>query len=146
MIHLLRLFLQFFAAAMATFIFACIVHSQQQLAELVAWGIALPWQIRLSSTLDDMLELLSGFAPMVTVALLLGWSIGGLSKRYLSLASFTVFPVTGACALVVMHLAISPQLNLSLMANSNSALALLLQSVAGLAGGWLFAYFRSIYR
>lgn len=139
----LRLVLHFAIAALLTFVLASLAHSQQVLSRLMALGIDVTAPVYLSSSIDDLIGLLPGYGPVIAIAMLLGWSVGALIKRYATKVSGYIYPLTGALAMLVMHLAMYPLLNVTLIAGARGSTGLLLQCLAGLVGGYLFSRLRN---
>lgn len=137
-----RLLVHFFTAVLLTFLLASLAHSINVQNALIEVGADIPTSTRIISALNDAFGLLPGYAPVIAVAMLLGWGFAGLLRKYRVKTPDWSYAITGALAMWVMHLAMYPLLNVTLIAGARGATGIALQCVAGFVGGLMFAYLR----
>lgn len=130
--------LKFFCAVLVTFILASISHSQFVLSELVAVGIQIPIPDRISMTLSDLKGLLPGFGTIIAIAMLLGFLIISAVNRWVFNLGNVRFVIAGALAMLTALAAMHPIFDVSLIAGARTTMGLIMQCVAGAAGGWVF--------
>nr|WP_136252555.1 hypothetical protein [Ningiella ruwaisensis] len=135
---LMRIFVLIVASAVG-FVFASIFHTQAVLAKLSEIDIQIPFNERLTTTGQDLIGLAPTYGPLVLVALLIAFSIAGALNKKLHLKRAYLYPVAGAVAFLVMLLAMQPILNVTLLAGARGLSGMVLQMIAGLIAGLIFA-------
>jgi hypothetical protein len=143
MLFYTRLISHFLIATLCTFVLASLMHSQFVLYELSAIGVNIDWAVRLSSTVDDLLGLSSGFAPMIALGLLIGFAVMAMIRHKRPTATPWLYPLAGLLAMMTMQLAMHPIFDITLIAGARSPLGFAAQCLSGLVGGWLFMHLRN---
>ena len=138
-----QLTIQFVIAALIAFVFASIFHTQFVLHELIKVGAEISFTTRIDTTFGDLLGLAPGYGPIVALALLLGFLIMLLVRRFFPALGFWIYPIAGFVAIATAHLAMHPIFNVTLIAGARGTLGLLFQCLAGALGGYVFMKFRS---
>ena len=140
--HYIRLISHFLIATLCTFILASLMHSQFVLHELSEIGVTIAWSIRLSTSLDDLLGLSSGYGPIIAIALLIGFSLMAVIRYKGLITTPWLYPLAGLLAMMTMLLAMQPILNITLIAGARSPLGFAAQCLSGFVGGWVFMRLR----
>lgn len=135
----IRWFLAWLAAVLVTAVGGSIVQTQLNIARIVELGVTVGWGERLDTTLQDLL----GFAPLwaiiVAAGLLLALLVaGGLSRRW---PGFFVglHVLAGFTAPMVALLIMEAMMPVTVVAAARSWTGMVLMSLAGAVGGWLYA-------
>lgn len=131
------------AAALLTTALASLGHSLFVQGELAALGTELPFGTRLSAILRDFTGLLPLLGPVFLGALLVAFLIAAFLKRRASggLAAIA-YPLAGWAAVVLALVAMRLAFGFSPIAGARTIAGFLTMSLAGLAGGLLFARLR----
>jgi hypothetical protein len=140
----IRLTSHFLIATLCTFILASLLHSQFVLYELSSIGVTIDWPIRLSSSLDDLLGLSSGYGPIIALGLLFGFSVMAYFRRKHPTATPWLYPLAGLLAMLTMQLAMHPIFDITLIAGARSPWGFAAQCFAGFVGGWVFMHLRNL--
>ena len=138
----LHLIADFLLAVLCSFILASLFHSQFVLHGLVKLGIEIDFMTRLSSSFEDMQGLLPTYGAIILVALLTGFTITWLVRKYFTHLTIWLYPLAGAMSIGIALLAMQPILNITLIAGAREIFGFAMQCVAGLIGGWVFMYQR----
>ena len=142
MLFSIRLVSHFLIAAFCTYVLASLFHSQFVLHELSALGVDINWPIRLSFSVDDLLGLSSGYAPVIAIGLLIAFSVMAIIRYKRPATTAWLYPLAGVLAMICMQLAMHRIFDISLIAGARSPWGLAAQCLAGLSGGCLFMLLR----
>lgn len=129
----------FVAAAVLTYIVASALVTQHTLARVVEMGLPVPVDVRLSSTLHDVLGMSSSYLPLITIGLLVAFGIAALITRMAPGRRTALFILAGAAALITVNLALQLAFGIAPVASTRTTGGLLAQGGAGALGGLLFA-------
>jgi hypothetical protein len=135
--RLVRRFLALILAALGTYVVAVLLNSQFVIA---AHNVPVSIGDRLSMTAFDVSNMWLYFV-IILVALLLGFLIAGLVKRFLPGLSRFAFPIAGAAAIGATLGLMYIQFQTVPISGARSTLGFLSQMLAGGVGGWIFATF-----
>lgn len=135
----MRVLLAFLAAWLLTYGLCAVATTQTVLAGLAAIGHPVSLTQRLQMTVADLLGLAPVFGSAIAVALLLGFLLAYGASRLIGGLQRLAFLVAGAVAVAALHLVLEQIFNVPLIIATRNATGLLLQSLAGAAGGYLFA-------
>jgi hypothetical protein len=102
-------------------------------------GASVDFVTRLSASLSDLQGLVMPYFALVAIALLIGFAVTGQISRFFHLHRWWLYPLAGLVALIAMHLILKAVIGLWGVAGARPALGLVLQGLAGLLGGWLYA-------
>lgn len=133
----------FIVAAFVTYLIAAIAATASVMANLAEMGFAVSLADRFVTTLADLAGLLPAFLPLLAVALLLGFLVAGLIVRWQPGWRSFGYPLAGFAAVVVMHLLLKAVLGITPIAAAREVGGLLMQGIAGAAGGYAFFYLTS---
>jgi hypothetical protein len=128
----------FVAAALVTAILASVFSTQVVIAGLQGIDVEVPFATRVAMTLSD-LPILAMFVPAAAACFLPGFLIASLLAARTPLPRTFWFVLAGASAFLVELKIIEGVLGLMPIGGARSAIGLVLQSIAGATGGWVFA-------
>jgi hypothetical protein len=130
--------LAWFIASLFAYLLASLVATQSVVSQLAGMGIPISLGERLQMSARDLVGMVQMFLPLIAAGFLVALSVAGLLGRYRPDWRAFLFPLAGFVALVSIHLALEWAFDISLIAVARSTTGLLLQGLAGAAGGWLF--------
>lgn len=130
---------RFLLAWLVCFTLASLAHSQFVLSGLSEQGIHITLLQRWQMSLSDWWGLLPTYGVVLAVGLLLAFSVATWLVRRFSSKRVMLFSLAGFMALLCIHLAMQPLMDITLIAGARGSLGLLTQAVTGLIGGWVFA-------
>jgi len=136
----LRWLTAWLAAVLVTAALGSIVQTQINIARIAELGVPVGVSERLETTLQDLV----GFAPLwaiiVAAGLLVALPIaGGLARRWPSLST-GLHVMAGITAPLVALLVMDGMLPVTPVAAARSVSGLILLSLPGALGGWLYVY------
>jgi len=128
------------AAALVTLFFASLAHSLSVQAGLVALGTEISLGTRIGAILRDLAGLAPAFGIVIFIALLIGFVVAGLVRRYWPVTPWIAFPLAGFAAIATALLAMRLQFTFSPIAGAREMPGFLAISAAGALGGLAFAF------
>lgn len=132
--------LAFIVAALVTYLIASVSATAGVLGNLSEMGFVVSFGDRIATTLADIVGLLPLFLPLLAIALLLGFLVTGLIARWQPGWRSFGYPLAGFAAIIVLHLLLKAVLGVSPITATREAGGLLMQGIAGAAGGYAFYY------
>lgn len=136
-------FTVFISAVLAAYLLASATATQHVANALVSMGIELGVGDRLAMMLKDLLGMATSLLPMiamglliafVVVALLMRWPLRGRLRWRLPL-----YLLAGFTALIAIHVLMNLMLGLTPVAIARTPLGIVVQGLAGAAGGFVYA-------
>ncbi len=138
-----RIVIGFIAAVLTTATLASAFSTQVVIAGLADIGVDVPFATRIGMTFSD-LPILAVLVPAAAACLLPAFVIASLLSRLGRLPRLTWFVLAGGSAyLVELHI-IEWQLGLMPIGGARTAAGMTLQTLAGAAGGWVYARFTAV--
>lgn len=134
-----RMIAGFIAATLVTLVLASVVHTHFTLQGLESLGVEVPPSLAWQTMKGDFIGLGPALGAVIALALLLGFIIAGLARRFIALPRPIAFAIAGgaafATALWLMHLSyeITP------IGSARSWTGFLSLAAAGALGGLVFA-------
>ena len=128
----------YLSAVLAAYILASASATQHVVASLSSMGVAVSPADRLSMTLHDFLGMSASLLPLVAFGLLAAFLVTALLCRWLGRWRTPLYVLAGATALVAIHALMNLALGLTPVAIGRSAGGLLVQGLAGAAGGYVY--------
>ncbi|WP_298335172.1 hypothetical protein [uncultured Erythrobacter sp.] len=122
-------------AALGTYVIAVIANSQFVIG---AHNVPVSFSDRLSMTAFDVSNMYL-YLAIILVALILGFAVAALMKRFLPSLSSVAYPIAGAAALGLILGLMYIQFQTVPISGARSGLGFASQVVAGGIGGWIFA-------
>lgn len=129
-------------AALLTTALASLAHSLFVQAGLVEVGAKIPLAARVVAILRDFMGLLPTLGLLLLLALGIGFAVAGLLKPRLPLLAPFAYPLAGFVAVATALIAMRLASGLTPIAGARTTAGFLAISLAGLAGGLLFALLR----
>lgn len=135
---MLKTMSSFMLAVLVTYLAGIMFISQVNLASIIEVGMTVDMGVRIDAALHDLTHMYDIYLPLVAVALLIAFSVAaGIIKFVPDLRLFG-YVLAGFVGLVAIHVIMKMVLGFTLFAATRSLIGLLLQGVAGAAGGWIF--------
>lgn len=128
----------FVAAVLVTYALAAIFATSSVMSRLADMGVSVSFADRLATHGEDLVGMFALFAPLLGIALLLGFLVAGIIVRWQPTWRSFGYPLAGFAAVVVMHLLLKAALDITPVAAARTAGGVLMQGVAGALGGWAF--------
>ena len=129
----------YLGAVVLTYLVGAAAITQVNLGSLQTLGASVDFATRVSATWTDLQGLVMPYFVLVAIALLIGFVVTGQISRFFPLHRWWLYPLAGLVALIAMHLILKAVIGLWGVAGARPALGLVLQGLAGLVGGWLYA-------
>jgi hypothetical protein len=130
----------YLAAVAAAYLLASITATQSVISSLTGMGVEVSIGERTTITLQDIGGMAGMFLPMVAFGLLIAFMATALICRYWSKWRIPLYISAGAAALLCIHLGLNLALEITPVAIARSPAGLLVQSIAGAAGGFIYVY------
>jgi hypothetical protein len=127
-------------AVAAAYVLAAVTATQHVIAQLSGMGISVTFSERLAMTGRDIVGMAGMFLPMVAFALLIAFMKAALLCRWLSRWRLPLYLLAGAVAVVCIHLGLNLAFGITPVAVARSTGGLLLQALAGTAGGFTYLF------
>ena len=132
--------LMFLAAVLVAYAGAALTASQAVIQQLVKMGVPLSLADRLSMLGHDLAGLAASLLPMIALGFIIAFLVAALLYRWLRRGRPLLYALAGAAALVTIHVLMKVSFGISPVAIARSTSGLLVQGLAGAAGGWVYAY------
>jgi 4-amino-4-deoxy-L-arabinose transferase-like glycosyltransferase len=136
---LVKAFFAYLLAVVATTVLGSVAATQFVLADLHTMQVAVPFSVRIETTVHDIVGMGPTFAPIVAGALLVAFLVAALLTRFVPLSDRRWYLVGGFVGLIAALLLIKAVLGGTPIAGARGTLGLVSQGMAGLVGGWVFA-------
>jgi len=128
-----------FAVAVA-YVLSAATATQYVIAQLSGMGVAVTLGERAAMTVQDIAGMAGMFLPMVAFALLIAFMTAALLCRWLSRWRLPLYGLAGAVAVACIHLGLHLAFGITPVAIARSTGGLLLQALAGAAGGFTYLF------
>ena len=89
-------------------------------------------------TLADLAGMAGMFLPLIAFGFLVAFLVAALLRRWLDRWQTVLYLLAGAAALTALHLLLHLAFGLTPVAIARSAGGILVQALAGAAGGWVY--------
>jgi hypothetical protein len=120
------------------YLLASIIATQSVVGALTRMGLDVPLGERLAMTGKDIIGMGGMFLPMVAFALLIAFMTAALLCRWLARWRLPLYLLAGAVAVACIHLGLHLAFGINPVAVARSTGGLLLQALAGAAGGFTY--------
>lgn len=130
----------YLSAVAVAYLLAAVMATQSVVSSLAGMGVNVSFSERVSMTLGDITGMAGMFLPMVAFGLLIAFMVTALICRYWNQWRTPLYIIAGATALVCMHLALHLAFSITPLAIARTTGGLLLQALAGAAGGLTYVY------
>lgn len=125
----------YLSAVLVAYVVAAITATQAVVSSLDGMGASISFPERISMTVNDLAGMAGMFLPMIAFGLLIAFMATALICRYKNQWRVPLYIIAGATALVCIHLALNMAFGITPVAIARTPGGLLLQAVAGAAGG-----------
>ena len=140
-IHVLARRLGVYLAAVAVaYVLASMTATQSVVASLQAMGIDLSLAERLGMTARDLAGMAGMFLPLIAFGFLIAFLVTALICHWWDQWRTPLYVLAGAIAIIAIHLALNLAFQITPVAIARSTTGLLIQAVAGAAGGFTYAW------
>lgn len=128
------------AASLLAYVLGSALMTQRVLAGLAKFD-APPVSIgtRFNMTIADIQGLSASYLPLLGVALLIAFLVATLLNRRLRAPWLPICLAAGGAGMLCLLLIVQQVLGLNPLSGTRGVIGHLLQALAGLSGGWLFA-------
>lgn len=134
--------LAWLAAVVTTAVLGTLIQTQLNLFELAKLGVDVPFAVRASTSLHDLIGFAPVFAAIVGGGFLVALPVAGWLGRRRPAARRWLPILAAATAIAVALIAMRLAVGLTLIAAARSPLGFALLAASGALGGWLFAKIR----
>jgi len=129
----------FVVAVVVTAVLGAAAHTQFIVASLADLGHPVSFADRLTWTAHDIAGMFPTFAPIIAFAFVLAFPVSALVCRRLTHLRTFGYVLAGGLAMICALLVMKQLLDISGVAGARTLPGVLVQGVAGAAGGWVFA-------
>ncbi len=131
----------FLMAVVVAYIVAAVTYTQLNLSNLVDMGLAVPFGVRLSATLHDLVGMSVFYLPTMAIALLVGFGLAALALKWVPQLRTLGYMTGGFVSLLSLILVLGIPFDTHLLAVTRTNTGLVIQCLAGALGGYVFARF-----
>lgn len=135
----IRTLAAFFAAVFAAYLVASIISTQMILHQVARFELPIPFDVRLDTTLHDLMGMMQMYLPLVAASLLIGFPVSALARRFVPIPRWLGYTIAGGAALWALHLIMFALFDIHALPVTRTALGMAGQVLAGLVGGLVFA-------
>ncbi len=128
----------YLGAVATAYILASIASTQSVLANLAEMGVSIELHTRFEAIGHDLLGLLSIYLPIIAVAFLIAWPVTALIVKWLPRLRTAGYVLGGFVAIVGAHLILKQLVDITGIAAARTTFGLVVQGLAGAAGGLMF--------
>ena len=136
---MVRTILAYLAAVVVTTVIAAAASTQFVLAELAALGVAVPLDVRLTTTAHDIVGMFPLYGGILAVGFAIALPVARLLARRWPGGRAWLHALAGASAVLAAIYAMKLSFGITTIAGARSVSGLIAQALAGAAGGALFA-------
>ena len=136
---MMRAFLAYLAAAVTTHVLATLSATQYALDELSRLDIEISVVTRLATTVHDIGGMALTFLPMTAVAFAIAFPVTSQIAKRIPRRRDGLYMLAGALAIVAIHVLMKWALGIWMILVARTLWGLVVQALAGAAGGLLFA-------
>lgn len=136
----MKLVMGYIAAVAVTYLLGSIFVSQGNIAAVISMGFEIEFSQRIEAMLHDATHMYDIYLPLIAIALIIALPVAALVIRFLPDLRLTGYVLAGFVALIALHLILKAVLGLSGIAPTREVTGLVLQGIAGAAGGLAFHY------
>lgn len=129
----------FIAAVLVTVTAASFAHTHFTIQALRAVGAEVPPSVAMETVGNDFVGLAPSFGMVIAIALLLGFIIAGIARRFVRLPRPVAFALAGGAALATALSLMRLSYEITPIASARSWAGFLTLAAAGALGGLVFA-------
>lgn len=136
---IIKLIFNFVIAAGIAYLCLSLVGTQLVLADVASFGLEVSLADRVSASLHDVLGLMPILLALVSVALMVAFSLAYYCIRWFGGSRVYWYCFAGFSSIPAALLLIKSLVGITIFAAARSSLGLFLVGLCGLIGGWIFA-------
>lgn len=129
----------FIAAVLVTLAVASFAHTHFTIEALRAVGAEVPPSIAMATVRGDFIGLAPALGAVIAIALLLGFIVAGIARRFISLPRPLAFALAGAAAFATALWLMRLSYEITPIASARTWAGFLTLAAAGALGGLVFA-------
>ena len=133
-----RTLIGYAAAVLVAYVLGAIFVSQGNISSVEALGFDVTIAQRLEASLHDILNMTDIYLILVAVSLFIGLPVAKAVIRFYPNMRFSIYVGAGFVAMIALPVIMKAVLGVSGIAPTRLPLGLLLQGIAGAAGGFVF--------
>lgn len=140
-----KLAVAFLASSITTFVAASVFYTQQVLAKQAEIGVVYTPAQTFQTLIDNITGLAPSYGLVLTAGLLIAFPVAALLKRVLKPLARIAYPLAGAAAVLTAIYLIENVVatgGVGALAGARGSVGMLLQALAGFAGGAVFEVLR----
>ncbi len=128
----------YLVAVATAYVLASVASTQSVLANLTEMGAPIDLSTRFGAIGHDLLGLTSIYLPIIAFAFLIAWPVTALVVRWLPRLRTVGYMFAGFVAIVAAHLILKQLVEITGIAAARTTFGLIVQGLAGAAGGLIF--------
>ncbi|MCZ6640321.1 MAG: hypothetical protein O7F71_01985 [Gammaproteobacteria bacterium] len=128
----------YLGAVVTAYILAAIASTQSVLAELTDMGVNIDVSTRFATIGHDLIGLLAIYLPIIAIAFIIAWPVTALIVKWLPRMRTIGYVLAGFAAIVGAHLVLKQLVDITGIAAARTTFGLIVQGLAGAAGGLIF--------
>ncbi len=135
---MLRYFGGYLGAVLTAYVLASIASTQSVLNNLTEMGVTIELNTRFEAIGHDLLGLMSIYLPIIALAFLIAWPVTALIVKWKPGLRTLGYVLAGFVAIVAAHLVLKQLVDITGIAAARTTFGLVVQGLAGAAGGLIF--------
>ncbi len=135
----LRNLVAWLAAVAVTAAAGSVIQTQFNLATIRELGAPIPWNLRLDTTLHDLVHFAPTYALLVSAAFLIALAVSGLLARRWPAARTVLHTIAGGAGIATALLVMNSMLPATVIGATRFGTGILALALAGALGGLLYA-------
>ena len=126
------------AASLATYLVGSALMTQVVLSNVAGFGVTIDLPSRLTMTAADIGGLVTSYLPLIAIAMAVAMLVAGILGRLIPSRRAALVLLAGLAAPPALVAIMSATFGMNPLAGAAGAVGMLLQALAGLAGGLVF--------
>lgn len=128
----------YLVAVLVTYVLGAAFVSQGNIAAVTSMGFDVTFGHRIDAVVHDVTHMYDIYLPLVAIGLLIGLPVAALIIRFLPDLRLVGYVSAGFVAMIALHMLAKMVLGVSGIAPTRELTGLVLQGVAGAAGGYAY--------
>ena len=134
----MKVVLGYFLAVFAAYILGAVFISQGNIAQVVELGFEITMGHRIDAMIHDVTHMYDLYLPLVAIGLIIALVVAALIIRFVPNLRLVGYVSAGFVSMIALHVIAKMVLGVSGIAPTREVMGLVLQGVAGAAGGYCF--------
>ena len=128
----------YLGAVATAYVLASVASTQSVLANLTEMGVTIELNTRFEAIGHDLLGLMTIYLPIIAIAFLVAWPVTALIVKWLPRTRTMGYVLAGFVAIIAAHLLLKQLVDITGIAAARTTFGLVVQGLAGAAGGLIF--------